>query len=58
MAVYVDDIFLGGKSESKLIAAKEELIKQKFEIKDLGTTSSLPRKKVIQDLITEVSWIS
>ena len=41
VAVYVDDIILGGKNESILHQVKEELSK-KFDMKDLRTITSLP----------------
>ena len=45
VAVYVDDIVLGGRREAKMNAVKEEL-SQKFEMKDPNrTTPSLPRSK-------------
>ena len=53
-AVYVDDIILGGKSESKMNAVKREL-SLKFEMKDLGALHYFLGVKVIQD--TGGIWI-
>ena len=54
VAVYVDDIILGGKSESRMNAVKREL-SQKFEMKDLGALHYFLGVKVIQD--TGGIWI-
>ena len=56
VAVYVDDIILGGKSESKLMEVKKELSKT-FEIKDLGPLHHFLGVKIIQDSITGTIWI-
>ena len=56
VAVYVDDIVLGGKSKAKMDAVKEELSK-KFEMKDLGPLHHFLGVKVIQDQLTGVIWI-
>ena len=56
VAVYVDDIILGGKSESKLIEVKKELSKA-FEIKDLEPLHHFLGVKIIQDSITGTIWI-
>ena len=45
VAVYVDDIILGGKSDVKMSAVKKEL-SHKFEMKDLGQLHYIfPRSK-------------
>ena len=56
VAVYVDDIVLGGRSEAKMNAVKKEL-SQKFEMKDLGPLHHFLGVKVIQDHLTEIIWI-
>ena len=56
VAVYVDDIVLGGRSKAKMIAVKAEL-SQKFEMKDLGTLHHFLGVKVIQDQLAGVIWI-
>ena len=56
VAVYVDDIVLGGRSEAKMNAVKEEL-SQKFEMKDLGPLHHFLGVKVIQDELAGVIWI-
>ena len=56
VAVYVDDIILGGKSESKLNEVKREL-SQKFEMKDLGPLHHFLGVKVIQDQLSESIWV-
>ena len=56
VAVYVDDIILGGRSEAKLNAVKEEL-SRRFEMKDLGPLHHFLGVKVIQDRLTGVIWI-
>jgi len=56
VAVYVDDIVLGGRREAKMNAVKEEL-SQKFEMKDLGPLHHFLGVKVIQDHLTGVIWI-
>ena len=56
VAVYVDDIILGGKSESKLMEVKKELSKT-FEMKDLGPLHHFLGVKIIQDSITGTIWI-
>ena len=48
VAVYVDDIVLGGRSEAKINAVKEEL-SHRFEMKDLGPLHYFLGVKVIQD---------
>ena len=48
VAVYVDDIVLGGRSKAKMIAVKAEL-SQKIEMKDLGMLHHFLGVKVIQD---------
>ena len=49
VAMYVDDIILGGKSKSKLMEVKKELSKT-FEMKDLGPLHHFLGVKIIQDL--------
>ena len=56
VAVYVDDIVLGGRSEAKMTAVKEEL-SQKFQMKDLGPLHHFLRIKVVQDRLTGAIWI-
>ena len=56
VAVYVDDIILGSKSESKLMEVKKELSKT-FEVKDLGPLHHFLGVKIIQDSITGTIWI-
>ena len=56
VAVYVDDIILGGGCESRMSAVKGEL-SFKFEMKDLGALHYFLGVKVIQDLLTGVIWI-
>ena len=51
-AVYVDDIILGGKSESKLNEVKWEL-SLKSEMKDLGPLHHFLGVKVIQNQLSE-----
>ena len=56
VAVYVDDIVLGERSEAKMTAVKEEL-SQKFQMKDLGPLHHFLRIKVVQDRLTGAIWI-
>ena len=56
VAVYVDDIVLGGRSEAEMNAVKEEL-SQKFEMKDLGPLHHFLGVTVIQDQLAGVIWI-
>ena len=56
IAVYVDDIVLGGRSEAKMTAVKKEL-SQKFEMKDLGPLHDFLGVKIIQDQLTGVIWM-
>ena len=56
IAVYVDDIILGGRSELKLKAVKREL-SERFEMKDLGQLRHFLGVKIIQDWFTGVIWI-
>ena len=56
VAVYVDDIILGGKSESKLMEVKKELSKT-FKMKDLGPLHHFLGVKIIQDSIADTIWI-
>ena len=51
MAVYVGDIILGEKSETKMNAVKEEL-SQRFKMYDLGPIHHFLGIKVIQDQLT------
>ena len=56
VAVYVDDIILGGKNESILCQVKQEL-STKFDMKDLGPLHHFLGVKVIQDQLSESIWI-
>ena len=56
IAVYVDDIILGGKSEAKMKAVKKEL-SRKFEVKDLGSLHYFLGAKVVQDHLAGVIWM-
>ena len=56
VAVYVDDIVLGGRSKAEMNAVKEEM-SQKFEMKDLGPLHHFLGVKVIQDQLAGVIWI-
>ena len=56
VAVYVDDIILGGRSEAKMSEVKAEL-RQKFEMKDLGILHHFLGVKIIQDQLAGVIWI-
>ena len=51
VAVYVDDIILGGRSTAKLIAVKKEL-SEKFKMKDLGPIHHFLGINIIQDQLT------
>ena len=53
VAVYIDDIVVGGWSEAEMNAVKEEL-SEKFEMKDLGQLHLFLGVKVIQDQLTGV----
>ena len=56
VAIYVDDIILGGRIEAKLNEMKHEL-SQKFEMKDLGQLHHFLGVKVIQDQLNGSIWI-
>ena len=56
VAVYVDDIILGGRSEAKMNAVKKEL-SHTFEMKDLGLLHHFLGVKVIQDPDTGTIWM-
>ena len=56
VAVYVDDIILGGRSEAKMSEVKAEL-RLKFEMKDLGILHHFLGVKIIQDQLAGVIWI-
>ena len=56
MVVYVYDIILGGKSETKINAVKVEL-GQRFKMKDLGPLHHFLGIKVIQDQLNGMTWI-
>ena len=56
VAVYVDDLILGGRSGSKMTAVKREL-SCRFEMKDLGALHHFLGIKLVQDLLTGVIWI-
>ena len=55
IAVYVDDIVLGGRSEAKMTAVKKEL-SHKFEMKDRGPLHHFLGVKIIQDQLAGVIW--
>ena len=56
VAVYVDDIILGGRSTAKLNAVKKEL-SEKFRMKDLGPIHHFLGINIIQDQLAGVTWI-
>ena len=56
IAVYVDDIVLGGRNEAKMKAVKEEL-SEKFKMKDLGTLHYFLGVKVVQDGFAQTTWL-
>ena len=56
VAIYVDDIILGGRSEDRMKEVKQELSKQ-FEMTDLGTLHYFLGVKVVQDLPAGTLWI-
>jgi len=56
VAVYVDDIVLGGRREAKTNAVREELSK-KFEMKDLGPLHHFLGVEVIHNHLIGVIWI-
>ena len=56
VAVYVDDIILGGSSMVRMNAVKKEL-SEKFKIKDLGPLHHFLGIKIIQDQLTRVTWM-
>ena len=56
VAVYVDDIILGGKSDIKMSEVKKEL-SQKFEMKDLGLLHHFLGVNISQDQHTGRIWI-
>ena len=56
VAVYVDDIVLGGRSEAKMSVVKKEL-SDKFEMKDLGPLHHFLGVKVIQNRHSGEIWI-
>ena len=56
VAVYVDDIILGGKSKTRMNAVKKEL-SQNFEMKDLGPLHHFLGAKIVQDHVAGVIWI-
>ena len=56
VAVYVDNMVLGGRSEVKMNAVKTEL-SQKFEMKDLGPLHHFLGVKVVQDPLAGTIWI-
>ena len=56
VAIYVDDIILGGSCEANLNQMKLEL-SQKFEMKDSGQLHHFLGVKVIQDQPGGLIWI-
>ena len=56
IAVYVDDIILGGRSESKMEEVKKEL-SQQFKMKDLGPLHHFLGVTVTQDQGTGQVWM-
>ena len=56
VAVYVDGIILGGKSDVKMSSVKKEL-SHKFEMKDLGLLHYFLGVKVIQNGESGVIWV-
>lgn len=56
MAVYVDDIILGQRSEVEMNTVKKEL-GHRFKMKDLGKLHHFPGITVVQDQLTEMIWI-
>jgi len=56
MAVYVDDIILGGKNLVRVNAVKEKL-SGSFKMKDLGSLHHFWGVKIIQDKSTKTIWI-
>ena len=56
VAVYVDDLVLGGKSETELKFVKESL-SQRFEMKDLGPLHSFLGVKIVQDEASGSVWM-
>ena len=56
MAVYVDDIILGGSSTVRMDAVKKEL-SGKFKMKDLGPLHHFLGIKIIQDQLTGMIWM-
>ena len=57
VAVYMDDIILGGKGEAKLNAVKEELC-QSFKMKDVGPLHHFLEVKIVQRQEVGLIWIS
>ena len=56
LAVYVDDIVLGGRSEAELKSVKSSL-SQRFEMKDLGSLHCFLGIKVVQDDASGSIWM-
>ena len=56
VAVYVDDIILGGRNESEMNTVKKEL-GHRFEMKDLGKLHHFLGITVIQDQLAGTIWI-
>ena len=56
VAVYVDDIILGGRIAAKLNAVKKEL-NHTFKMKDLGLLHHFLGVKIIQDPDTRTIWM-
>ena len=56
VAVYVDDIILGGSSTVRMDAVKKEL-SEKFKMKDLRPLHHFLGVKIIQDQLTGMIWM-
>ena len=56
IAVYVDDILIGGKTD-KRIAEVKIAIAEWFEVKDMGGLQYFLEVKVVQDLKASIVWL-
>ena len=56
IAVYVDDILIGGKTD-KRIAGVKIAIAERFEVKDMGELHYFLGVKVVQDLKASTVWL-
>ena len=56
IAVYVDDILIGGKTD-KRIAGVKIAIDERFEVKDMGELHYFLGVKVVQDLKASTVWL-